>query len=165
MSKTNLAFMGMPAVGKTTVGKIVAEKLAMDFCDADEIFVSRYGNISEFFARYGENCFRALEREISTEAACRTDSVISLGGGAVLDSIIMETVKRNCTVILLTASFDVLERRIAFNADRPLMKNKADIERLFLARKHLYEKYADITFDTSLFTPEQSANRIKEMLK
>lgn len=161
----NIALIGMMGSGKTSVGKELASLLGLKFCDTDEIFVSRYGDISEFFAIHGESEFRKEERKISSEAVLVAHSVISLGGGAALDGELMKKVKENCLVVLLTCEIAVLEKRIKIKADRPLVTKREDIENIFKARKEIYLKYADIIFDTSYLTAADSARKISTLLK
>lgn len=164
MTKSNIALIGMSGAGKTTIGRLLAAELNKNFCDTDELFVSRYGNISEFFALEGEAKFRVLEKELSLEAVGGKDTVISLGGGAVLIAELMERVRRNCTVVLLACSAEVLARRITFDTDRPLMKEKDDVATVYAARRSLYFSNADLIFDTSEQTPETSAKLLKKLL-
>ncbi len=160
----NIALIGMMGSGKTSVGREIASLIGKEFVDTDEIFVSRYGNIARFFATHGETEFRKAEREISLEAVLESDRVVSLGGGAVLDSELMKKVKENCTVVLLTCEIAVLEKRIKIKADRPLITKKEDIENILKARNELYFGYADIVFDTSYRTPALSASEIVALL-
>lgn len=163
--KSNIALIGMMAVGKTSVGKALSELLNKKFYDTDAIFVSRFGNISEFFKSKGEEEFRRLEKEISVEAALNDDSVISLGGGAVLNPELMKIIRARCKVVLLTSGVDILVTRINCNAERPLIKAKEDIYKILSEREYLYKKYADTIFDTSYTEPVSAAEKISELIE
>ena len=107
---------------------------------------------------------RKKEREISIKALNNKGSVVSLGGGAVLDSEIMKAAKRDHIVILLTCDLDVIIKRTESDNGRPLIKSRTDVYEIFKAREKLYYAYADLIFDTSERTPAEAAKKICAML-
>ena len=106
----------------------------------------RYGAIDEFFAERGESEFRRLEQEIMIDAAASGAKAVATGGGAVLNRKGMNALRKNYTVVYLTAPEDVLESRIK-KSNRPL---KNDLHEILEKRKPLYERYADYTVDSSV---------------
>ena len=83
--KRNLVLTGFMGTGKTTVGRILAERLGYTFVDTDEVIESRAGPISEIFEQRGEAGFRVLERDVARELADRRGLVIATGGRMMLD--------------------------------------------------------------------------------
>ena len=140
-----IALIGPMGSGKTTLANECNRRLGVEVIDTDRVFVSRYGDISRFMAEHGEQAFRNIEREIVTEAASSNANIISCGGGVVKDRRNMAELRKACDIVLLTASIDILKKRIA-DSDRPF---KLDLEKIIAQRAQLYRRYADYTIDTS----------------
>jgi shikimate kinase len=129
-SSRNIGLIGFMASGKTVVGRALATGLDFKFIDTDDVIEERIGkSISDIFAEEGEDIFRKIEGEVVQEV-CRSNSqVISFGGGAVLSSNNISTIRNNATVILLTASLDSISSRIKLTDYRPLLDgNDVDLE-------------------------------------
>lgn len=132
-SKLNLVLIGMPGSGKTTVGKILAERLGREFSDTDDIIVKKIGMpIAEYFERFGEPEFRRLESEVIKELSKTGGKVIATGGGAVLDPKNIDALKANGRVIFLDRPLE----KLVPTADRPLA-NSAEV-----IKKRYDERYA-----------------------
>jgi shikimate kinase len=142
-----LVFIGPMASGKTKIGKRVARALDAPFIDTDKRIVASYGPISEIFAREGEDYFRVLEREAVSDAL-GTESVVSLGGGAVLHPGTQADLAE-CTVIYLSTTAAAVKNRIR-GPKRPLLKDGvSDWQRIYDQRRPTYEALAGIRFDSS----------------
>ena len=139
-SKKNIVLIGMPSSGKTTIGKLVAEKLSREFIDTDdEITKKENKEISLIFEESGEEYFRNLETEIVKNISTLTGKVISTGGGAVLKSENLEALRLNSEIFLL-------DRDISFllpTSDRPLANSKEKIQALYSERMPIYKAAAD----------------------
>jgi Shikimate kinase len=142
-------FIGPMAAGKTKVGKRVARLLGVGFLDTDKVIVARHGAIADIFREQGEPAFRAIERDVVAEAL-RSDGVVSLGGGAVLDPDTQAALREE-TVVFLHAPAHVVAGRLALESGkRPLVAGGiGDWERIFAERRPIYESLADHTVDTS----------------
>lgn len=152
----NIVFIGMPSCGKSTVGRIVSEKLSRPFFDTDEMIKDTNGRSpSEIIVSEGEKVFRDLETAEVKEAARMTGAVISVGGGAVLREENVDALKQNGVLIYLDRPLDEL-----VSSDRPLSK---DIPKLYEQRKDFYERAADIKIKSQP-TPEQTAKKVIEAL-
>lgn len=139
------------AVGKSAIGQQLAHQLGVPFVDTDAVIVAGHGSIPDIFAGRGEHAFREIEaRTVAdvVEAADRTVAVISLGGGAVLDSGTQQLISR-CTVVYLECDAETVAGRIARNSGRPLLAGDAmgRWTAMFATRKPVYERLADITLD------------------
>lgn len=156
--KENIVLTGMPGSGKTTVGKLVAEKTGKRFFDADELISEKAKmSVSDIFSVYGEKYFRELEAETLKELSSETGAVIATGGGAVLKEENIDCLKENGLVFFLNR--DISE--IVPTADRPLSSNYDDLKKRFDERFKLYVKSSDrIIGDFS--SPELTALRIME---
>lgn len=152
MTTPPVVFVGPMAAGKTKIGRRVARLLGTGFSDTDKMVVAEHGPIADLFAVHGEPYFRRLEREAVVRALA-TDHVVSLGGGAVLDTATRGDLARH-RVALLTVTPGVVAGRLSLEAGRrPLLATGADAiaewERIYAARRPLYEEVASATFDTS----------------
>ena len=157
-----IVLVGPAGVGKTTVGKKLANSLGVSFVDTDALFVKDHGPISEFFAQNGEYAFRKLEEDYLAFSLTQK-AVISTGGGVVLSSINQEAMK-SATVVYLSTDGTHMQKRIS-QGNRPLIKNGIeDWRRLYDQRKPLYESVADITIDCSGHPIKQTLSEIKAAL-
>jgi shikimate kinase len=165
----NVAIFGFMGVGKSSVGRRVAEALGMEFVDLDETIVADVGmEIPAIFKERGEKGFRKLEKEASQMIAARAGVVIACGGGTVLDEDNLEALRRNSKMILLTADPETILRRVEADGDtRPLLSAEEKVEpiaRLLGQRMPRYLEAADKAVDTSGKTQAQVAREIIEYL-
>ncbi|MFP5487463.1 MAG: shikimate kinase, partial [Acidimicrobiia bacterium] len=121
--RRNIVLTGFMATGKTTVGRVLAERLGYELVDTDAVIEERHGPIPQIFAEYGEDEFRRLEREVAAELAQRDGLVISTGGRMLLDPVNAEVLGATGDIVCLTATVDtIVERLDAVGADsRPLL--------------------------------------------
>lgn len=144
--KMNIALIGMPASGKTSVGKVLSGKINKSFVDSDdEIVKTENKSISEIFENSGEAYFRTIEKNIIKELSMLNSQVISTGGGAVLNSENIENLKGNSRIYFLDRPLDML----ITTSDRPLSSNRADLEKRLNERYELYKSSADVIIDGS----------------
>lgn len=138
-SNDSLFLWGMPGVGKTTVGRLLASLLGRSFCDTDLLFQERFAlTPAECLVRDGEPAFRALEQQIVKETLSLERTVVSLGGGALLDDDLLESVSSSGTLIGLTASLDALKDRLG-TVPRPLLKTQS-LDSILKSRAIAYSK-------------------------
>ena len=141
--KKNLVLLGMMAVGKTTLGKIVAKKHNLKFIDTDERIIKKNSKtIVEIFEQKGEKFFRKEEEKEVLKALKKNECVIALGGGAFTNKIIRENVLKNSVSIWLDMNIETLGKRVKWNQKRPLLKkenNKIKLKEIYDKRKNVYE--------------------------
>ena len=155
--KMNIVLIGMPASGKTTVGKALAEKLSKSFVDTDDLIVETAGKpIPEIFAESGEKVFRDFESNVIYEVSKDNGKIIATGGGAVLNKNNINNLKGNGRVYFINRPLDML----ATTDDRQLSSNRADLEKRDNERYSLYTEYADVIIDGS-GNVEEVAKRIE----
>lgn len=141
MKKTNIAIIGMPGSGKTTLCKELAILSKKDFVDVDSLIVSENNiSIAEIFEKYGEACFRKLEYDMIQRLSLMDNTVISTGGGCVKNEDNINNLRRNAIIVYVKRDLEKLE-----TAGRPLSAGGLDsVKKLFEERQALYEKYSDI---------------------
>lgn len=141
--KRNIVLSGMPASGKSTVGKLVAEQLGRELIDTDKLIVEREGYIPTIFKEKGEKYFRDLETEVIKEVSAFSGKVISLGGGAVMRPENVRALRHNGAIFFIDRSPEYLIP----TGDRPLADKKEKIMRLYKKRIDTYLKTADYIID------------------
>jgi shikimate kinase len=141
-----LVLIGPPGSGKTRLGKRVARLLGLPFVDTDKRVVAKHGAIARIFETHGEPHFRELERAAVADALAE-DAVVSLGGGAILDEETQRDLEGR-RVILITVSAEAVASRIT-GGKRPLLTGVESWKALFEARREIYERLAERSWDTS----------------
>lgn len=166
--KSNLVLIGFMGTGKTSLGRKLAKVLNKDFIDTDlEIEKITGLTIPLIFKKHGQIRFRSEEKLMVKKVAQRNNCVISTGGGVVLEPENIKALKETGWIIRLTASPEVIFKRVAKRSDRPLLyKNKsvAYIEKLINQREAYYQ-CADLTLDTSQTQSEELINQVIQFLK
>ena len=156
--------VGMPGSGKSTVGPVLAHRLDVPFVELDaEIERAAGRSIREIFEDEGEARFRELEAAALTDAAARDPSVVSCGGGVVLEPANRVTLRATGVVVFLDVPLEVLRDRVAPAEDRPLIRHTGDLERLRAEREPMYREFAAHVVD-GVPPPEQVAEAIQREL-
>lgn len=143
MTNKNIVLIGMSGCGKTTIGKILSQKLGLKFFDVDQYIEQRSGKtISELFS-IGEEYFRSLEREAVQDLHKEKASVIATGGGVVKNYLNIKDLKENGVVIFIDRPVENIAEDVEV-ATRPLLKDGVHkLYELFHERYDLYKKYCD----------------------
>ncbi|HWR39414.1 MAG TPA: shikimate kinase [Patescibacteria group bacterium] len=166
--KNNVVLIGFMGTGKTSVGKMLAERLNRTFADVDKkIEQAEQTSISEIFRSRGETEFRRIEREMIARVSRYTNTVIATGGGVVLFPENMNRLRKNSIVIALTARPEVIVARTVRRGGRPLLdcqEPEQAVRNLLAQRAELYLQ-ADHTIDTSEYSPQQVVESIVIFLR
>ena len=156
----------MMGVGKSTIGRILAKKLKFTFIDIDKLIELKEGcSINVIFKNKGENYFRRLENNITLQELKKTNSVISLGGGAFLNKSIRQNVKKLSVSFWLDVATDLLIKRLEKAKKRPLLykKNLKDtVKKIYLDRKKTYNE-AEFKIKCSYLKSNEIADKVLKL--
>ena len=159
--KQSVALIGMPGSGKSTVGRLLADKLGKKLTDTDEEIVRRAGKtVPEIFQTQGERAFRDLESEVIRHLSLSGGGVIATGGGAILRKENVDALRSNGVLIFLDRPLSELTP----TSDRPLSDREDKLRALYREREPLYRAAADLTVPVR-GTPENTLFEIMEKLK
>lgn len=166
----NIVLIGMRGGGKSTVAKLLAKKTGMKFADLDRMVEKAAGMpIPEIVEKYGWSYFRDRESEIVRKASQGRGQVISTGGGAINRPENIAALKQRGILVFLSASAEVLARRIEGDVNRPRLTEAAttlaEVEAVLEERKKLYEAVADEMIDATDLTPEEEVEQILPKLR
>ncbi len=161
----NIVLIGMRGSGKTTIAKLLAEKTQKKYLDLDELMVKKTGmTIQKLVDTYGWSYFREKETEIVKEISQMNNTIISAGGGIVINPDNITALKKHSKFIYLKAPIQTLLQRINIDPQRPPLTDKKNPQEemleLYKQRKHLYEKYSDEIINTEMLTPKEITNII-----
>lgn len=162
----NLVLVGLMGAGKTTVGKVIAERLARPFVDTDAIIESESGmTIREVFDKRGEREFRNLEAEAVRRVSALRGQVVAVGGGAVADPANRTNLRATGDLVWLEADPQTLADRLSGGeAARPMLDGTADVAgrlaELDSRRAADYERAAALRVDTAGKAPDEIADTI-----
>lgn len=161
----NIVLIGMPGVGKSTAGVVLAKVLGYEFIDADLIIQQQEGKLlREIIAEVGTDGFIEVENRVNSQIEVEK-SVIATGGSVVYGKEAMQHLREIGTVVYLKISYDILEKRLHDIKGRGVvLKDGQDLRGLYEERVPLYEKYADITVCEDNLNVEQTIEKITEQL-
>jgi shikimate kinase len=155
VSGPQAVLIGTMGAGKTTVGRMLAERLGTGFLDSDELVEERAGkSVQDIFVEDGEADFRAMEREAVAWALEHHDGVLSLGGGAVLDPATQALLASHQVVFLRVGLADAV-KRVGLGVGRPLLLGniRSRVKQLLDERTPVYAGLARVSVDTDARTP------------
>ncbi len=149
---SNVVLTGFMGTGKTTIGRLLADRLGFDFVDTDALIERQHGPIPEIFRDHGEAAFRSYEHDVALELSEQQSLVIATGGRLMLDPENATALGRTGRVFCLTASIDTILGRVLADgaADRPLLAGdnvRQRVESLFADRAAGYAQFTQISTD------------------
>ena len=159
----SIILCGFMGAGKTSVGKELANRHNLKFIETDEYIEKKQNmTIKEIFEKYGEDYFRDLENEVTSEISNSENCVVSTGGG-------LMTYKRNSDllidniVIFLDASFEMICKRLENDTTRPLFQNIENAKKLYDKRKNIYKDVSNLTIDADC-SIEECVKKIEKLI-
>ena len=165
-SAPHLILVGLPGVGKTTIGKAAAKQLGRQFLDFDKEIERRAGmDVREIFRLRGEEHFRAMEFALTEELSTTSGMVLSPGGGWIAQEKSVELLRSVGRIIYLRASPEAVARRLRRVETRPLLAGRDPVvalTELYQKRRALYET-ADAVLDTERLARQQLIAKVVEL--
>ena len=162
----NFVLTGFMGCGKSTVGRRLAALTGHRFVDSDELIVKTQNkSIPEIFAEVGEEAFRDIEQAVLADLVGVAGIVLSTGGGAILRQENREALQKVGIIVWLDAEPDILFERASRSTRRPLLQTdnpRESFDRLFEARKSIYESLSNFRFDSSHIDHDTVARRVLE---
>ena len=165
MQKENIVLIGMPGVGKSTVGVILAKVLGYQFIDADLVIQEQEGRLlREIIAQEGTDGFIQVENRVNASINVH-HAIIATGGSVVYGKEAMEHLGSIGTVIYLEVAYPELEKRLEDIKGRGVVLREGQTLRdLYEERTPLYEKYADIRIQETGLNVEQTVQKIVDRI-
>ena len=160
----NIVLIGMPASGKSTIGKLLAKKMNYEYYDADR-YLERKENvkISTLFSEKGEEYFRNLETKYLKELSQKNGIIISTGGGAVKREKNMQILGEKGIIVFLNRKIEDIAKEN--HEARPLLQNIDNIYKLYDERIELYKRYSDIIIENNGTLQEVTDRTAEEIEK
>lgn len=165
--KKTIVLVGIMGAGKSTVGKILADRLGMRFIDADQEIERAAGcTITDFFEKYGEVEFRKGEERVISRILAGEPCVLATGGGAFMSEATRLLIKKIATSVWLRVSFEVLAKRLEKRSDRPLLQTADPQQTLKALIKKRYPIYngADFIIDAENDGVDITVSKVVECL-
>ena len=162
----NIVLIGMPAVGKSTVGVVVAKRLGYEFVDTDLLIQKQEKRLlKEIIAQVGNDGFLAIENQVNRDLDVE-NAVIAPGGSVVYCEEAMEHYKKTGTVVYLKVSYETINRRIQNAKSRGVvLKEGQTLKDLYEERVCLFEKYADYTICEDGLTIEETIGNVLKLFE
>ena len=162
----NIVLIGMPAVGKSTVGVVVAKRLGYEFVDTDLLIQKQEKRLlKEIIAQEGNDGFLAIENQVNRDLDVE-NAVIAPGGSVVYCEEAMEHYKKTGTVVYLKVSYETIDRRIQNAKSRGVvLKEGQTLKDLYEERVCLFEKYAYYTICEDGLTIEETIGNVLKLFE
>jgi shikimate kinase len=149
-----IVLIGFMGAGKTTVGRLLAQRLGLPFIDSDKVIEESEGlAVREIFETQGEAAFRRIETAIITELLDGPDAILALGGGA-LTSPGVRTALAGHDVVLLDVALDEALERVASDPGRPML-HTPDLSGLYARRQDAYRDASEVAVQVSGRSPRE----------
>lgn len=163
--KENIVLIGMPGVGKSTLGVVLAKELGFEFVDADLLIQKREKRLlKEIIADEGVDGFLKIENDVNASITS-TKTVIATGGSVIYGAEAMEHLKKIGTVVYLKLDYETLDSRLGSLKGRGVvLKDGQNLKSLYEERIPLYEKYADVTVDEGGLGLEETLDAVLEKI-
>ena len=164
--KNNIVLIGMPGVGKSTLGVVLAKELGFEFVDADLLIQKREKRLlKEIIAEEGIDGFLKIENDVNATISV-DKTVVATGGSVIYGNEAMGHLKEIGTVVYLKLDYDTLDSRLGSLKGRGVvLKDGQNLRSLYEERIPLYEKYADVIVDEGGLDLEATLKKVLDAIK
>jgi len=164
MSDSSLILIGMPGSGKSTVGKILADKWKYEFIDVDDFIEDYTGKtVGEILQKKGDDDFLKFESDVTQKIQISSKQIISTTGSNPLDLKAMKFLSQLGKIFWLDVSIDIIKNRLfKMKIDRIVGMKKKSLDYILLLRKKFYKQWADLRIKLENETPEEIAEIIQK---
>lgn len=163
----SFVLIGLPGVGKTTIGKLLSNTLDCPFVDTDDLIEQKMNcSISEIFAKYGEEYFRQIETSVIKDLSANVSQIVAIGGGAFQKEENRQSLQQLGKIVYLKASPDGVFERLKEDSSRPLLQCSSPFEKikeLYHKRKDAFE-LADMIIDTTDLSVQEVLEKILRLV-
>ena len=169
----NIVLIGYRCSGKTSTGKLLAEKLGRPFIDTDDLIINKTGaTIDKTVSNYGWQHFRDVEKSVIKEVSSAENLVIATGGGIIINEENIRNLKDNGFIVWLYTDTDTIKKRL--NEDKTSAENRPsltgddpidEINKVLEERKSFYRSASDMTVDTTQLDISEVADKIIEEIE
>lgn len=159
----NIVLVGFMGTGKSTVGRVIAQKLGFHFIDTDDVIEqTSKAKISDIFAEHGEVYFRDLESQAVKSVALMKNQVVATGGGVVLRSSNIDLLRTGGPIFCLNATPKAIWDRVRSSQSRPLLRGPDPLKKIetLLDKRAPYYALADHQIETTGVSVDRVANEI-----
>ena len=160
----NIALIGFRGTGKTTIAKLLAQKMDKRLISTDEEIEKKTKiDIARFVKKYGWDRFREVESEVIEKISDFDECIFDTGGGIIMRNENIINLKRSSLVVLLTADIKTITNRLKSSKARPALTKVSyidEVKDVLQEREYRYKKAADYSIDTSRLTPEEICDLI-----
>ncbi len=171
--KKSIYLIGGRAVGKSSIGKELAQHLGYDFLDSDRMITERHGSsVAEIVQREGWNAFREYEKQVLLDLVGKESCVVATGGGAILHRELWPQIRKHAIVVWLQADLETLAKRIMGDgnstAQRPSLTGKdvcQEMEEVLRERNPLYKETADCIIDSGAMMVYDAVREIDQFCR
>lgn len=162
----NVFFIGFMGCGKSTMARMLAEKMQMSLIEMDETIEAESGmSINEIFQTYGEQHFRDLESQLILRIMETGGAVVSCGGGAILRPENVEHMKANGKVIYFSAKPETIYKRVRNSVNRPLLNGNMNVEYIAKLMEERLPKYQAAADETIFVDEKEKIQVLEELIK
>ncbi len=163
--KNNIVLIGMPGVGKSSAGVVLAKILGYEFIDSDLVIQKQEKRLlKDIIAEEGNDGFLEIENRINASLDV-TNSVIATGGSVIYGEEAMKHLAEIGTIVYLRAEYETINSRLSNLTGRGVaIKEGQTLYDLYMERTVLYEKYAEVIIDLDGLTIEETVNNLSKML-
>lgn len=164
--KDNIVLIGMPGVGKSTIGVILAKELGYQFLDADLLIQKQEGKLlRDIIAEVGTEGFISVEERVNA-GICAQRTIIATGGSVVYGKKAMQHLREIGTVVYLSVPYETIEKRLADIKGRGVvLRSGQNLKDLYEERTPMYEAYADIIVQEGRLGVEETVQKVMEQFE